>query len=232
MGGASRAYAEALPPMPLNLIHGPPNSGRAGRIRRRFRGALDRDPVLVVPTLDDVFALRARALRGGAALGGSVMTFGGLFREVATARRRAPGRRADARPAPAGGLGGDRARGGTGSGRCGAPPPGRASRSPSSACSTSCRRRARARPRSRPRRADAGGLRLPRRPVAPLRRVRRGARPARPARLARHRPRGDRAAARGAGGSGESGRSSSTGSTTSPANQLELIEALRARAPR
>ncbi len=38
-----------------------------------------------------------------------------------------------------------------GSGRCGAPPPGRGSRSPSSACSTSCRRRGSTPARSRPR---------------------------------------------------------------------------------
>ena len=39
--------------MPLALIVGPPNSGRAGEIRARLEAALDRDPVLVVPTLDD-----------------------------------------------------------------------------------------------------------------------------------------------------------------------------------
>ena len=41
--------------MPLLLLHGPLNSGRAGLIRERFLAALGRDPVLVVPTLDDVF---------------------------------------------------------------------------------------------------------------------------------------------------------------------------------
>ena len=39
--------------MSLSLIVGPPNSGRAGEIRARLEAALDRDPVLVVPTLDD-----------------------------------------------------------------------------------------------------------------------------------------------------------------------------------
>ncbi len=42
--------------MALNLIHGPPNSGKAGLVRQGFAAALDRDPVLVVPTVDDVFA--------------------------------------------------------------------------------------------------------------------------------------------------------------------------------
>jgi len=69
--------------MPLKLIHGPPNSGRAGRIQALFREALDRNPVLVLPTLDDVFRFERSLCESGAALGGSVMTFGELFREVA-----------------------------------------------------------------------------------------------------------------------------------------------------
>jgi len=69
--------------MPLKLIHGPPNSGRAGRIQALFRGALDSDPVLILPTLDDVFRFERLLCGSGAALGGSVMTFGELFREVA-----------------------------------------------------------------------------------------------------------------------------------------------------
>jgi len=71
--------------MPLKLIHGPPNSGRAGLIRRRFGAALDRDPVLVVPTADDVYSFERELCEGGAALGGAVTTFSGLFRAVATA---------------------------------------------------------------------------------------------------------------------------------------------------
>lgn len=71
--------------MPLKLIHGPPNSGRRGLIRRRFAAALDRAPVLVVPTVDDVYGFERELCQGGAALGGAAMTFGGLFREVATA---------------------------------------------------------------------------------------------------------------------------------------------------
>jgi ATP-dependent helicase/DNAse subunit B len=69
--------------MPLKLIIGPPNSGRAGRIQDLFREALERNPILVLPTLDDVFRFERSLLRSGAALGGSVMTFGELFREVA-----------------------------------------------------------------------------------------------------------------------------------------------------
>jgi RecB family exonuclease len=77
--------------MPLNLIQGPPNSGRAGLIRRRFAAALDRDPILVVPTVDDVFSFERELCQGGAALGGAAMTFGALFRTVATAGGVPPG---------------------------------------------------------------------------------------------------------------------------------------------
>jgi RecB family exonuclease len=70
--------------VPLKLVYGPPNSGRAGVIRRDFTAALDRDPILVVPTVDDVFAFERELSGGGALLGGSAMTFGGLFRTVAT----------------------------------------------------------------------------------------------------------------------------------------------------
>jgi RecB family exonuclease len=77
--------------VPLKLIYGPPNSGRAGVIRSDFAAALERDPILVVPTVDDVFAFERELSGGGALLGGSVMTFGGLFRTVATAAGAPPG---------------------------------------------------------------------------------------------------------------------------------------------
>jgi len=71
--------------VPLKLVYGPPNSGRAGIIRRDFAAALERDPILIVPTVDDVFAFERELSAGGALLGGAAMTFGGLFRTVATA---------------------------------------------------------------------------------------------------------------------------------------------------
>jgi len=77
--------------MPLKLIHGPPNSGRAGRIRRGLIDVLARDPVLVVPTIDDVYAFERELCAEGAVLGADVMTFGGLFRAVATAAGAPPG---------------------------------------------------------------------------------------------------------------------------------------------
>jgi ATP-dependent helicase/DNAse subunit B len=77
--------------MSLKLIHGPPNSGRAGRIRRGLLAVLDRDPVLVVPTLDDVYAFERELCADGAVLGANVMTFSGLFQAVATAGGAPPG---------------------------------------------------------------------------------------------------------------------------------------------
>jgi ATP-dependent helicase/DNAse subunit B len=77
--------------VPLNLIHGPPNSGRRGLIRARFVEALDRDPVLVVPNMDDVFAFEQELCREQVLLGGAVMTFGALFRTIATAGGSPPG---------------------------------------------------------------------------------------------------------------------------------------------
>ncbi len=77
--------------MPLKLIHGPPNSGRAGLVRAAFAAALERDPVLVLPTVDDVFAWERELAGGGAALGGAAMTFWALFRSIATAAGAPPG---------------------------------------------------------------------------------------------------------------------------------------------
>ncbi len=77
--------------MPLKLIYGPPNSGRAGVVRTGFTAALERDPILVVPTVDDVFAFERELSADGALLGGAAMTFGGLFRTVLSAAGAPPG---------------------------------------------------------------------------------------------------------------------------------------------
>jgi ATP-dependent helicase/DNAse subunit B len=85
--------------LPLKLIHGPPNSGRADRIEDLFRAALDRDPVLVLPTLDDVFRFERSLCRSGAVLGGSVMTFRDLFREVESSTGAPAGQQQELTPA-------------------------------------------------------------------------------------------------------------------------------------
>jgi len=77
--------------MALNLILGPPNSGRRGLVLRRLEAAAESDPVLVVPTLDDVFSFERELCREGAALGLAAMTFGALFRTIATDAGAPPG---------------------------------------------------------------------------------------------------------------------------------------------
>jgi len=74
--------------MTLSLIVGAPNSGRTGLVRERVSAALGRDPVLVVPTLEDVARFERELCESGdadAVLGVSLLTFGRLFEEVARA---------------------------------------------------------------------------------------------------------------------------------------------------
>jgi DNA-binding transcriptional ArsR family regulator len=79
--------------MSLSLIVGPPNSGRAGEIHARLEAALDRDPVLVVPTLDDAHRFErelcakagARAAANAAVVGASIRTFRPFTEEIAAA---------------------------------------------------------------------------------------------------------------------------------------------------
>ena len=108
--------------------------------------ALDRDPVLVLPTLDDVFRFERELCADGRALGGSVMTFGGLFREVAAAAGAPPARGADPRPAAGRRLGGDRRAPRELGPAAPLRRPARLRDRRSSACSTSCRAPASSRP--------------------------------------------------------------------------------------
>lgn len=71
--------------MPLKLIHGPPNSGKRGRVLGEFAAALERDPVLVVPNVDDVFDFERELCSRRATLGATVTTFRGLSTAVARA---------------------------------------------------------------------------------------------------------------------------------------------------
>lgn len=69
--------------MPLEIIKGPPNSGRTEELRRRYIHALRRNPVLVVPSTDDIFTWQERLTRErGAFLGGRVMHFRDLVGEI------------------------------------------------------------------------------------------------------------------------------------------------------
>jgi ATP-dependent helicase/DNAse subunit B len=72
--------------MALRLIAGPPNSGRTGAVLEGFRAAAGRDPVLVVPTVDDVERFERELTSGGeAVIGASVCTFDRLFALIARA---------------------------------------------------------------------------------------------------------------------------------------------------
>ena len=72
--------------MPISVIYGPPNSGRAGAIRARLGESLDREPVLVVPTADDAARFeRELVSEGGALLGAAIQTFHRLTDEIAAA---------------------------------------------------------------------------------------------------------------------------------------------------
>ena len=70
----------------LKLIVGPPNSGRTGAVLDGFRAMSGNDPVLVVPTVDDVERFEEELTRGGdAVIGATVGTFDELFALVARA---------------------------------------------------------------------------------------------------------------------------------------------------
>jgi ATP-dependent helicase/DNAse subunit B len=71
--------------MPLSLITGPANAAKAGAVLDRFRAALPREPVLVVPTPADAEHYQRELAAGGLVLGAAVLTFGRLVRELAFA---------------------------------------------------------------------------------------------------------------------------------------------------
>ncbi len=72
--------------MPLSLIVGPPNSGRASEIRKRIEATLRSEPFLVVPTGDDATAFERELCRtGGGVAGVEVGTFARLVDAIAAA---------------------------------------------------------------------------------------------------------------------------------------------------
>ena len=72
--------------MSLELIVGPPNSGRAGEVLRRLRAALEREPLLIVPTGDDIARFeRDLCADGNPAVGATIRTFSSLSDEIAAA---------------------------------------------------------------------------------------------------------------------------------------------------
>ncbi len=75
----------------LDLIVGPPNSGRAGMVLERLRAALADDPVLIVPTGDDAARFeRDLGANGHPAIGASIRTFASLVADIAAASAAPP----------------------------------------------------------------------------------------------------------------------------------------------
>jgi len=69
--------------MPLTLVLGPANSAKAAEVLGAYRAAARRGALLVVPTGLDREHYRREALAEGALVGGEVLTFPGLAREIA-----------------------------------------------------------------------------------------------------------------------------------------------------
>jgi RecB family exonuclease len=71
--------------MSLTLITGPANAAKAGAVLDRFRAALPREPVLVVPTPADVEHYQRELAAVGIVVGTEVVTFSWLVRRLAEA---------------------------------------------------------------------------------------------------------------------------------------------------
>src|SRR3954471_11661534 len=77
--------------MPRTLVTGPANAEKAGHVLAAYRAALDREPLLVVPTAADVEHYRRALAAAGAVFGVQVLRFAWLEREIAR-RAGVPGR--------------------------------------------------------------------------------------------------------------------------------------------
>jgi ATP-dependent helicase/nuclease subunit B len=70
--------------VPLSLLAGPANAGKVALLLERYLGALEADPILIVPNRPDVDrAERALLTRAGALVGGTIGTFDDLFERLA-----------------------------------------------------------------------------------------------------------------------------------------------------
>jgi ATP-dependent helicase/DNAse subunit B len=68
----------------LKLVTGPANSGKAGVLLGAYRSRLDEEPILVVPSLEDVEHTQRELADGGAVFGTRVVRFKWLFEEIAS----------------------------------------------------------------------------------------------------------------------------------------------------
>jgi len=69
--------------MPLTLVTGPANAGKARWVLDEVRARLDDGPVLVVPSAADVGRYRRELAAGGAVFGATVVAFDWLARDIA-----------------------------------------------------------------------------------------------------------------------------------------------------
>ena len=70
--------------MGLALVVGPAKAGKIARLLEGYLGAIERDPVLIVPNRPDVERIERELLaRAGALLAGSIGTFDDVFRDLA-----------------------------------------------------------------------------------------------------------------------------------------------------
>jgi ATP-dependent helicase/DNAse subunit B len=69
--------------VPLTLLTGPANSAKARSVLDGVRASLEREPLLVVPTSEDVVRYRRELAEDGLVLGARVATFADLLREIA-----------------------------------------------------------------------------------------------------------------------------------------------------
>src|SRR6476619_5539120 len=70
--------------VPLSLLAGPANAGKVALLLERYLGALEADPILIVPNRPDVDRAERELLRrAGALVGGSIGTFDDLFQRIA-----------------------------------------------------------------------------------------------------------------------------------------------------
>src|SRR5881396_497972 len=65
--------------MGLSLLAGPANAGKVALLLERYLGALESDPILIVPNRPDVDRAERELLRHG----GSIGTFDDLFERIA-----------------------------------------------------------------------------------------------------------------------------------------------------
>ena len=70
--------------VPLSLLAGPANAGKVALLLERYLGALEADPILIVPNRPDVDRAERELLRrSGALVGGTIGTFDDLFARIA-----------------------------------------------------------------------------------------------------------------------------------------------------